>query len=379
MRTMALPTISTTMPWLERYAPTSSAPDIIRVDEFPFTLGRGDNCDYKIPSTRVSREHAQILRTTGGYAIRDLGSTNGTLVNGQPADKTRLADGDLILIADVELTFRVASDEEPVRSVTQLMPGQGSDEEPQDNASLDMIQAVRASHERLLCRGVRSHFPLLVELASGKIAGYESLPVPLSGREETRGGERKLSGTECRLTERMHQLERLLAAEHAAQLPHGELLFLRLEPAEVGADSVPSSLARMQGVGGGKRIVAAIPESAVVDIPYFRDFLARLRHFDLGVAYFGVAGNQNLLVANQELAPGYLMLAPLLARGVNKSTQRQQQIRTIVEAAAERNTRVIATGVHSEVEAQTCRELGCQFAQGDHYGYAQQGDGAAEE
>jgi EAL domain-containing protein (putative c-di-GMP-specific phosphodiesterase class I) len=237
---------------------------------------------------------------------------------------------------------------------------------------------VRARHERLLCRGARSHFQLLVELSSGRGIGYESQPAPEPGHQESRTGERILAGMECRLTERMHQLERLLAAEHAAQLPQGELLFLRLEPAEVGADLVPESLARMQGLSGGKRIVATIPESAVVDIPYFRDFLARLRQLDLGVAYFGFAGNQHQVTANQDLAPTYLMLAPLLARGVDKSTQRQQQIKAIVEAAAQRSTSVVATGVHNEIEAQTCRDLGCQLAQGDHYGHVQVMDGTCE-
>jgi EAL domain-containing protein (putative c-di-GMP-specific phosphodiesterase class I) len=386
MRTKTIAATGTALPWLERYSPSSSAPEHIELKDFPFTLGRSDEVDCTIVSSRVSREHAEIIRVSGGFAIRDLGSTNGTLVNGQRAEKTRLEDGDLILIADVELTFRMAGKGAPARTVTQIMPGEGKatgdnpengEEDSEENVPLDLIRAVRAQHERLLCRGVRSHFQPFVDLESGQGVGYESLPV--TGKRELRVSEQLLASTECRLTERMHQLQRLLAAEHAAKLPQGELLFLRLEPAEVGADLIPDSLARMQGLSGGKRIVATIPESAVVDIPYFRDFLARLRHLGLGVAYFGFAGNQHQVIANQELAPNYLLLAPLLARGVDKSTQRQQQIRAIVQAAAQRNTRVVATGVHNEVEAQTCRELGCQLAQGDHYSYSQVGECAAEE
>jgi EAL domain-containing protein (putative c-di-GMP-specific phosphodiesterase class I) len=263
------------------------------------------------------------------------------------------------------------------------MPGEGHAtgddlDEREENLPLDLIRAVRAQHERLLCRGIRSHFQVLVDLESGQQVGYESLPAPTIGNQESHISEQLLASTECRLTERMHQLKRLLAAEHAANFPQGELLFLRLEPAEVGADLIPDSLARIQGLSGGKRVVATIPESAVVDIPYFKDFVARLRHLGLGVAYFGFAGNQHQVIANQELAPNYLLLAPLLARGVDKSTQRQQQIRAIVEAAAQRNTRVVATGVHNEVEAQTCRELGCQLAQGDHYGHAELAESSAE-
>jgi EAL domain-containing protein (putative c-di-GMP-specific phosphodiesterase class I) len=66
-----------------------------------------------------------------------------------------------------------------------------------------------------------------------------------------------------------------------------------------------------------------------------------------------------------------LKLAPALARGVDKSSPRQKQIREIVEAASQTKTQVIATGVHTENEAQTCRELGCRLAQGEHYGRPQ--------
>ena len=92
----------------------------------------------------MSREHAEIIRTAGGFAIRDLGSTNGTLVNGKRADKQRLGDGDLILIADVEFTFRLASEAAPGRTVTQIMPGDHAGENPEDceeNVPLDLMQA----------------------------------------------------------------------------------------------------------------------------------------------------------------------------------------------------------------------------------------------
>ena len=46
-------------------------------------IGRSRECDIVMTSTDVSRRHAEILPTTGGWAIRDLGSTNGVRVNGQ--------------------------------------------------------------------------------------------------------------------------------------------------------------------------------------------------------------------------------------------------------------------------------------------------------
>jgi len=65
------------------------------------TIGRGSDCDVVLSKRQISRYHAQIDRDDGGYLLRDLGSKNGTYVNGQEVrDKPhRLKDGDEIQIA----------------------------------------------------------------------------------------------------------------------------------------------------------------------------------------------------------------------------------------------------------------------------------------
>lgn len=372
MRTQATVAVGTVYALLERQLP-SGQPETVEVRAFPFTLGRSEECDYQLDSSRVSREHAEIIRTPSGLVVRDLGSRNGTRVNGQSPDRYCLQDGDLISVADVEITFYVPGPAAPTRSVTQVMPGERNRDDSKTNdedPSYDVIHSIRAAHERLLCRGMRQQLAVLADLATGEKAGYESRSGVAAQVPGTPSAEQLLAGMECRLTERMNQVQRMWSAEQAARLPAGDLLFVRLEAAEVGADHVPESLSRLEALSGGKRIVATIPESAVVDIPYFRDFLARLRTQHVGVAYYGFAGNQLRLATSPELCSDFLMLAPALARGVDKSSQRQQQIKEIVAAAAKGNTRVVATGIHNQAEAEMCRHLGCQLGEGDHYGQA---------
>ena len=54
----------------------------------------------------ASRQHARILRTECGFVLTDLGSTNGTMVNGEPIQEHVLEHGDRITIGETELEFR---------------------------------------------------------------------------------------------------------------------------------------------------------------------------------------------------------------------------------------------------------------------------------
>jgi hypothetical protein len=70
------------------------------------TLGRMAGCDIVLTDPGASRRHAQIDRRDDGYAVTDLGSTNGTLVNGEPVRERLLVDGDRITIGSTVLEFR---------------------------------------------------------------------------------------------------------------------------------------------------------------------------------------------------------------------------------------------------------------------------------
>ncbi len=69
-------------------------------------LGRAADNAVSIPDTSVSRKHALVRKTADGWAVSDLGSGNGTLINGEPVDdEVLLNDGDVITMGDTELRF----------------------------------------------------------------------------------------------------------------------------------------------------------------------------------------------------------------------------------------------------------------------------------
>lgn len=70
------------------------------------TIGRSEDCDIYLPDRQVSRFHARISWHGGGYQVEDLGSKNGTHVNGQEIQSpVPLDDGDELQIA---LRFKLA-------------------------------------------------------------------------------------------------------------------------------------------------------------------------------------------------------------------------------------------------------------------------------
>jgi hypothetical protein len=68
-------------------------------------IGRSRECDLRIADLNASRRHAELQKDEDGYWIVDLGSMNGTLVNGRRVDKERLDDGDRITLGSTEIVF----------------------------------------------------------------------------------------------------------------------------------------------------------------------------------------------------------------------------------------------------------------------------------
>lgn len=69
-------------------------------------IGRIDSNHVVLDEAGVSRIHARLLRDPAGLVdVEDCGSTQGTLVNGDPVDRLRLKDGDVLTLGSVKLLF----------------------------------------------------------------------------------------------------------------------------------------------------------------------------------------------------------------------------------------------------------------------------------
>jgi len=103
-----------------------------------FKIGRGETCNLRPNSERVSREHAEFIIKDNALHVRDLGSRNGTLVNGKPITETSiLTRGDQVTVGP--LTFAVSIDGSTVPEVKKAA---AVEEKPKTASPVDEIAAL---------------------------------------------------------------------------------------------------------------------------------------------------------------------------------------------------------------------------------------------
>ncbi len=92
-------------------------------------VGRdGDICDLTIPHKSVSKLHSVLVKSDGLLFVRDLGSTNGTKVNGQKITRGALLPGDVIAFAGAKFKIFLGPGEAepPAGSLTESIPATSS-------------------------------------------------------------------------------------------------------------------------------------------------------------------------------------------------------------------------------------------------------------
>lgn len=87
-----------------------------RIEKDVSVLGRDGTCDYIIEDDLVSRQHVRLRNDAGKYTIHDLGSGNGTFLNGKAISKSPLEDGDVFQVGDSYILFKEAKPRVPLQA-----------------------------------------------------------------------------------------------------------------------------------------------------------------------------------------------------------------------------------------------------------------------
>jgi pSer/pThr/pTyr-binding forkhead associated (FHA) protein len=78
---------------------------VYSLDKPVIRIGRTDEAEIRLPNAEVSREHARVFQVGQDYFVEDLGSRNGTRVNGTRVERHRLRPGEELQIGPYTLQF----------------------------------------------------------------------------------------------------------------------------------------------------------------------------------------------------------------------------------------------------------------------------------
>ncbi|MEX2185329.1 MAG: EAL domain-containing protein [Pirellulales bacterium] len=364
-RTQVMPDSAVGAPWLERETTFGEPAEKIWLAQFPFTIGRQEAADHSINSTRVSREHCRISRSSKGFKIRDLGSTNGTYVNGERIDEVPLHDGDLVSVADMEFTF-FSGEASVVDAATQrIAPKSGSAAE--DVVGDSLVQTVRWMNETVTQGGLPTTFQRIVSLEGGQTFGWDVVVFdPADAIEQA--AQALLAGTDCRVTRRARQVSRLVAIERIAAARVAGRALLRIDPIELGDHRLADRVGKLANLLGRGRVVVDLDESVTHDARQFRAFCEAMAQRDVAVSLRGFAAGRAQMADYADCPPQFVRFAPQMTSDLDGNSRRKKQVQAAIEAASELDAQIIVTNVADGEQAELCRELGCHLAVGTHFG-----------
>jgi EAL domain-containing protein (putative c-di-GMP-specific phosphodiesterase class I) len=328
----------------------------IPVSSSPFLVGRHSHAALTIPCATVSGIHAELRGENGELYVKDLGSTNGTFVNGARLEgECVLRSGDLLQFAEV--VFRVGLDRGHPECKT--IAGDSSDR------ALALIQFDKLMSER----AVVPHFQPIVDYRTMEVRGYEIL------------GRSRLFGlttphamfSAAAVLDMESELSRMMRTEgmtSAAALPGNPVLFVNTHPTELTEQGVLEfSLRELRELVPTAQIVLEIHEAAVTCVRQMREMRSLLNELDMGLAYDDFGAGQARLVELGEAPPDYLKFDIELIRDIDHaSPERQRMLASLVNIVGDLGIASLAEGVETAAEHETCRQMGFNFAQGYYYG-----------
>jgi putative serine protease PepD len=161
--------------WLEVLS-GEDAGRVVQVDR-PLVLGRVHGADLVIRDARASRRHAELAPADGGLRLRDLGSANGTLVDGEPAGEVVLRGGEELRIGGVRIAVLA---EEPAATGAPIAEPVRQPEMETEGPSWSMITRLVDARAR---RGRRLTYAALA-VAAVAVAAVAALALSDESDEE---------------------------------------------------------------------------------------------------------------------------------------------------------------------------------------------------
>ena len=341
------------------------------IERFPinvsaFVIGRRPGVALTVPSPRVSGRHAEILVIGENLLIRDLGSTNGTYVNRRRVVRpTPIGEGDHVEVADVE--FRLEYRARTPANGIQVDPALRKTQQALETLEPDWI--LSQFSQLMQEQAITPHYQPITALQDKSTLGYEALArsgVPGMKSPATMFQTAALVSRETELS----ILCREKAVEAAAiRLQRGTPLFLNTHPREDLERDVLDSVEKLREGFPDVNLVVEIHEGAVDDPRRIHLLKDRFSDFDVSLAYDDFGAGQSRLLELVQAPPQYLKFDSCLIRNADRASNHQWKLlKMLVEMAHDFDAMAVAEGIETGAEAEACRDLGFDYAQGFFFG-----------
>lgn len=338
-------------PSLEFYSDVGGETRRITLERFPFRIGRAESADLRVESAEVSREHAEIVERNGMWLVRDLGSTNGTQVNGKSIKETLLSDGDILKVAEVELTFIASSASQFQRMVTQPIAAKKSAAAPCTLAQ--EIIASRMITAATLWQALGTQLLSATSIRRGTTEAYFAVT-------NSAATQQSIFDQPHAVADRYRELERMRALELATARADSGRLFVAVGGVEIESPHrLLAGLRQLQeSLPDGWELGITISLPTDVDILRIGEVYRQAQECNLLVAFDQFQGNGGQVMHLNSSLPDYLVLAANMTKDLASARQPLRRLESLLEACEELAIRPILPPDEHEHTIAICRELG---------------------
>ncbi|MGD9721237.1 MAG: EAL domain-containing protein [Pirellulales bacterium] len=330
-------------------------PSNIALRALPFQVGRRTDLALCLARRSVSSVHAEFNLDNDLLVLRDLGSTNGTYVNGDRISTPREChEGDLIQFADMPFRLGCHSRECDSRTL----------QEDVCDRALGFVQFDKLLHDRAIV----SYFQPIIDLRDGSSQAYEIL-----SRSRLVGLETPAAmfytAAQLNMEHELSRLMRIEGVRTSTMFPEPPHIFLNTHPVELASADFLEMMNGLRRLAMSQEITVEIHEAAVTDVETMKRIKAGLDQLDMRLAFDDFGAGQARLFELGEVRPHYLKFDRQMIHDIHRaSADRQQMLANLVRLVGELGVVPLAEGVECAEEGVTCAQMGFQLAQGYHYG-----------
>jgi EAL domain-containing protein (putative c-di-GMP-specific phosphodiesterase class I) len=321
----------------------------------PYRIGRRPDNHLCLGNPTVSGYHAQIVQANQRLLIQDLGSTNGTFLNGNRVSETaEIGYDDLLQFGTVRFEVLRHCDASAGATLCADVAQQ----------ALADLQFTRLLYDP----AVEPYYQPIVRLQDGSCIGFEVLARSRLVGLETPANMFRVA-TARRMEVELSQLLRHEGIHLGRSVGQNVQLYLNTHPSELVRPGLSESLEELRRAFPEPAIILEIHEAAVTSPGVLQELRPRLDALNIGLAYDDFGAGQARLLELTEVPPDVIKFDIALVQNLDSaSTARQHMVRSLVEMVRNLGVIPLAEGVETSGEADACRDAGFDLAQGFFFG-----------